>query len=59
MPLSALLSGPTAGGPWEDGDPAPRSISEKWWPKVCPEEDIHVIWSDDGKEGLGDKDGML
>ncbi|KAF7337352.1 hypothetical protein MSAN_02261000 [Mycena sanguinolenta] len=30
-PLSAIVSGPVAGGPFEPGDPAPRAISEHWF----------------------------
>ncbi|KAK7060401.1 hypothetical protein VNI00_001166 [Paramarasmius palmivorus] len=42
-PLNAIISGPTAGGLWEAGDPAPRSVSEKWFDVVCPESQRRVI----------------
>ncbi|KAJ6454345.1 hypothetical protein C8R45DRAFT_601416 [Mycena sanguinolenta] len=35
-PLNAIVSGPVAGGPFEPGDPAPRSISADWFDVVCP-----------------------
>ncbi|GAW08985.1 Myosin- partial [Lentinula edodes] len=35
-PLNALISGPAAGGPWDEGDEAPRAISERWYDIVCP-----------------------
>ncbi|KDQ16770.1 hypothetical protein BOTBODRAFT_186403 [Botryobasidium botryosum FD-172 SS1] len=38
IPLTAFISGPTAGGPWAPGDSAPRSISAEWWNVVCPSE---------------------
>ncbi|KAF9005521.1 hypothetical protein BDQ17DRAFT_1353281 [Cyathus striatus] len=38
-PLNALISGPTAGGPWDPTDPAPRSVSEEYYFQVCPEHD--------------------
>src|SRR5277367_2767587 len=42
-PLNALISGPIAGGPWDDGDPAPRSVSEDYFELVCPPEDRDII----------------
>ncbi|KAJ7617353.1 hypothetical protein FB45DRAFT_933987 [Roridomyces roridus] len=35
-PLPAIISGPVAGGAFEPGDTAPRSISDDWWEVVCP-----------------------
>ncbi|KAF6743481.1 hypothetical protein DFP72DRAFT_827845 [Ephemerocybe angulata] len=49
-PISALISGPTAGGPWPPGDPAPRSIHEDHWPLVCPPEKVKKIWTTKVKE---------
>lgn len=51
-PLNALISGPTAGGPWEEGDPHPRSISDTWFTTACPREEIRFIWTDDVKPAL-------
>ncbi|TEB34201.1 hypothetical protein FA13DRAFT_1707769 [Coprinellus micaceus] len=48
-PLPALISGPTAGGPWEVGDSAPRAIHQKWWDVVCPKDKIKVIWTHEVK----------
>lgn len=43
-PLNALISGPTSGSRgWETGDPAPRSISERWFDVVCPESERRII----------------
>jgi hypothetical protein len=56
--LNALISGPVAGGNWEDGDDAPRSISDKWWGTVCSDpEDMEIIWSDDAKRDVRDASG--
>ena len=35
MVLSRLL-GPTAGGPFPEGDPAPRAVTKEFWDIVCP-----------------------
>lgn len=45
-PLSALISGPTAGGPWAEGDNTPRSVREEWWDKVCTPEDTDILDTD-------------
>ncbi|KIK69922.1 hypothetical protein GYMLUDRAFT_34323 [Collybiopsis luxurians FD-317 M1] len=42
-PLNALISGPAAGGPWEEGDTAPRAISERWYDVVCPPEERRIM----------------
>ncbi|KAK7039096.1 hypothetical protein VNI00_010269 [Paramarasmius palmivorus] len=39
-PLNAIIAGPTAGGVWGTGDPAPRSVSASWFDIVCPERRI-------------------
>ena len=57
MPLSALLAGPIAGGPWADGDDSPRAVREDWWDKVCQPEDIQVIYTDDAKGPIHDVPG--
>lgn len=58
-PLPALISGPAAGGPWEKGDNAPRSVSEAWFDVVCPESERRIINTRDVKpalrESLGDE----
>ncbi|EIN11679.1 hypothetical protein PUNSTDRAFT_98867 [Punctularia strigosozonata HHB-11173 SS5] len=57
-PLNALVSGPTAGGNWDDGDEAPRSVSDRWWNTVCADpDDVEIIWSDDAKKGMRDVPG--
>ncbi|KAK7037643.1 hypothetical protein VNI00_010860 [Paramarasmius palmivorus] len=42
-PLNAIISGPTAGGLWEAGDPAPRSISDSWFDIVCPPSERRIV----------------
>ncbi|KAJ7501940.1 hypothetical protein B0H11DRAFT_1713357 [Mycena galericulata] len=42
-PLTAIVSGPVAGGPFEDGDPAPRAVSSAWFDKVCPRHERRYI----------------
>ena len=58
-PLNALISGPSAGGPWEAGDPAPRSISETWFDVVCPPSERRIIVSSDIKKAVKDADGIV
>ncbi|KAI3621362.1 hypothetical protein WG66_014479 [Moniliophthora roreri] len=48
-PLNALISGPSAGGPWEPHDPAPRSVSERYWEIVCPVHERKIIHTRDVK----------
>lgn len=56
-PLNALIAGPTAGGPWDDGDPAPRSVSEEWFDVVCPKSERRIINTRDVKPALKDLPG--
>jgi len=42
-PVNALIAGPSAGGPWDHGDEAPRSVSEKWFDVVCPKHGRRII----------------
>ncbi|KAF8892994.1 hypothetical protein BD779DRAFT_1609985 [Infundibulicybe gibba] len=51
-PLNAIISGPTSGAPWDEGDPAPRSISEDWFEIVCPVEERRVINTRDVKPAV-------
>ncbi|KIY53035.1 hypothetical protein FISHEDRAFT_63468 [Fistulina hepatica ATCC 64428] len=48
-PLPALIAGPTAGGAWEPGDSAPRSISSAWFDVVCPPSERRIINTGDVK----------
>ena len=57
-PLSALIAGPTVGGPWPEGDPAPRAVSEKYFEIVCPPEKRRIINTRDVKPALADADGV-
>ncbi|KAJ6584427.1 hypothetical protein B0H19DRAFT_925036 [Mycena capillaripes] len=56
-PLSAIISGPMAGGPWDEGDDAPRSISEHWFDVVCPKEERRLIPTTDVKPAVVDASG--
>lgn len=58
-PLSALISGPSAGGPWDKGDPAPRAVSEAYFNIVCPKQERKVINTRDIKPSLRDADGIV
>jgi hypothetical protein len=51
-PLTALLSGPTAGGLWDPDDIAPRSISESWFDIVCPQSERRIILTGDVKPAI-------
>ncbi|KAJ8092474.1 hypothetical protein PM082_023727 [Marasmius tenuissimus] len=51
-PLNAIISGPTAGGLWEEGDGAPRSITEDWFEVVCPQSERRVINTRDVKPAV-------
>ncbi|KAK7023081.1 hypothetical protein R3P38DRAFT_3536840 [Favolaschia claudopus] len=56
-PLNAIISGPMAGGPWDEGDDAPRSISERWFDVVCPKDSRHIIHTEAVKPALKDLTG--
>jgi hypothetical protein len=58
QPLSTLIAGPTAGGPWEAGDDHPRSVRLDWWHEVCSPEDTEVIDSDDAKAPIREANGQ-
>ncbi|KAJ7270514.1 hypothetical protein C8J57DRAFT_1130470 [Mycena rebaudengoi] len=45
IPMNAMVSGPTGGGPWSldsaaGNSTAPRPIAREWWDAVCPETEI-------------------
>ncbi|KAJ3552772.1 hypothetical protein NP233_g12796 [Leucocoprinus birnbaumii] len=40
---SNTTRGPTAGGPWGEGDKAPRSVSEEYFNRVCPKSKRRII----------------
>jgi hypothetical protein len=56
-PLNALISGPTAGGPWADGDSAPRSVSEDYFDIVCPKNERRIINTRDVKPSIVQESG--
>ena len=58
-PLNALISGPSAGGPWDEGDPAPRAVSEGYFDSVCPRQERKLINTRDIKPSLRDADGTV
>ena len=51
-PINALLAGPSAGGFWDPGDNAPRSISETWFNTVCPKSERRIIYTGDVKPAI-------
>lgn len=57
-PLPAIISGPSAGGPWDAGDDAPRSVSEDWFDIVCPPEQRRIINTREVKPIIGWADGI-
>ncbi|KII83763.1 hypothetical protein PLICRDRAFT_440474 [Plicaturopsis crispa FD-325 SS-3] len=56
-PLNALIAGPTAGGPWDADDDAPRSVSAAWFDHVCPRAARRIITTDSVKPALRDAQG--
>lgn len=58
-PLNALISGPSAGGPWDEGDAAPRAVSESYFNIVCPRQDRKIINTRDVKPALREADGKV
>jgi hypothetical protein len=57
-PLNAIISGPTVGGPWDEGDDAPRSVSEAWFEIVCPVSERRIINTGEIKHDIGWADGI-
>jgi len=51
-PLSALITGPSAGDAWDSGDPAPRSISDRFLDQVCPPSERRIINTRDVKPAI-------
>jgi len=58
-PLNALISGPSAGGPWDEGDPTPRAVSEAYFDLVCPRQERKIINTRDIKPPLRHADGTV
>ncbi|KAJ7756381.1 hypothetical protein DFH07DRAFT_820357 [Mycena maculata] len=56
-PLNALFSGPAVGSPWDEGDDAPRAVSESWFEIVCPEQERRIINTTDVKPWIGAAEG--
>lgn len=57
-PLNAIISGPSAGGAWDEGDDAPRSISEEWFDVVCPKKERRIINTREVKPIIGWAEGI-
>ncbi|RDB14696.1 hypothetical protein Hypma_016298 [Hypsizygus marmoreus] len=57
-PLSALIAGTVVGQPWDEGDDAPRSISDKWFDVVCPWNERKFIHTGDVKPVVAWKSGL-
>lgn len=58
-PLNAILAGPIAGGEWPKDDPAPRSVSERWFDVVCPVSERLVVESFGIKQAVAEADGTV
>lgn len=46
IPMTALISGPLAGGPFEQGDKTPKSVMKEYFDVVCPHPkllDKHIV----------------
>ncbi|EKM79136.1 hypothetical protein AGABI1DRAFT_39997 [Agaricus bisporus var. burnettii JB137-S8] len=56
-PMTALLSGPTVGGQWEEGDDAPRAVSEHYFDLVCPPSDRRIIKTGNVKSQIMSESG--
>ncbi|GLB38601.1 hypothetical protein LshimejAT787_0504660 [Lyophyllum shimeji] len=57
-PLSALIAGTVVGQPFDEGDDAPRSISETWFDVVCPWKERRFIGTNEIKQSLAWKNGQ-
>ncbi|KAJ7479327.1 hypothetical protein B0H11DRAFT_1725609 [Mycena galericulata] len=57
-PLNALISGPAAGGPFEEDDQAPRAVSTEWFDVVCPQSERRYINTRDVKPALAHAPGI-
>ncbi|KAL5494872.1 hypothetical protein ACEPAI_334 [Sanghuangporus weigelae] len=51
IPFTAFIAGPTVGGSFGKGDPAPRAVSKPYYEKMCPEPTL--IRSNEVNDGLG------
>jgi hypothetical protein len=51
-PLNAIIAGPVAGGLWDAGDSAPRSVNEDWFDVVCPVSERRIINTNDVKPAI-------
>ncbi|KAF8170941.1 hypothetical protein BJ912DRAFT_860901 [Pholiota molesta] len=58
-PLNALISGPSAGGPWDPADKSPRAVSEAYFDLVCPKHARRIINTRDVKPQLRAADGLV
>ncbi|KDR82440.1 hypothetical protein GALMADRAFT_237765 [Galerina marginata CBS 339.88] len=58
-PLNALISGPSVGGAWEDGDLSPRAVSNQWFDVVCPKAERRYINTHDVKPAIYWEDGAV
>lgn len=57
-PLGALIAGTVVGQPFDEGDDAPRSVSAKYFDKVCPTRKRRTIYTGDVKPALANKQGI-
>ncbi|KAG6888409.1 hypothetical protein C0995_008413 [Termitomyces sp. Mi166 len=57
-PLSAIIAGTVVGQPFDEGDDAPRSVSESWFDHVCPKKERRIIYTGDVKPAVGWSEGI-
>jgi hypothetical protein len=58
-PLNAIISGPTSGAPYEEGDHTPRSVHEDYYELACPKHERRIINTQDVKPAINEAEGSL
>jgi hypothetical protein len=58
IPLSAFITGPTVGGPWPPGDPAPRTVTDEYWDQVCPKDARRELYTETEEPKIGIQRGV-
>jgi hypothetical protein len=58
IPLSALITGPMAGGPMPAGSGAPLFVKKEWFDQVCPKSERTILRSEDVNTHLSNATGL-